>query len=307
MAGRSENAAWIAVDWGTSNLRVWVLDDDDHTIACNGSDRGMGTLARDEFEPALLDLIAPFLTDGRVVPVLCCGMAGSRQGWAEAAYLGVPCAPPDGHVATRVTTRDPRIAVSILPGVKQVTPADVMRGEETQIAGFLGLHPGFEGVICLPGTHTKWVQVTGGEITGFQTFMTGEMYALLSKQSVLRHSLGADGFDQAAFDTALSEVMSRPQELAARLFGLRAGTLISGLEPAAARARLSGLLIGAELAAARTLWIDQPVALIGDNALSSLYRVGLATQGVDPTLVDVTDMTLRGLCAAYKSQKEATS
>lgn len=307
MADLSEHAEWVAVDWGTSNLRVWVMDARDRIIASAGSDRGMGTLARDEFEPALLDLIAPHLADDRAIPVLCCGMAGSRQGWAEAAYLNAPCQPPDGHVATRVSTHDPRIAVSILPGVKQTVPADVMRGEETQIAGFMRGNLGFAGVLCLPGTHTKWVRMHADRIDAFKTFMTGELFALLSGQSVLRHSVATDHFDQPAFDAAVSQALAAPQELAAQLFGLRAGTLIANLQAAAARARLSGLLIGAELAAARPFWGDRTVALIGDSGLSALYRSGLAAQGVETTVVDVVDMTLNGLRAAYHSQKEATS
>lgn len=297
-------AEWIAVDWGTSNLRVWVYDAQGQVFAHHQSERGMGSLTRDEFEGALLELIEPYLSTGYVVPVVCCGMVGSRQGWAEAAYKSVPCKPPNGDVATRVTTNDRRISVSILPGVKQIAPPDVMRGEETQIAGFLNLNQGFEGVICLPGTHTKWVAVQGGKITGFTTFMTGEMFALLSRKSVLRHCVTAEGFDQASFETAVNDALINNQALAAELFGLRAGSLVADLPPAAARARLSGLLIGDELAAARSLWRGQQVAMIGDSGLVELYRAGIARQGQNPIIVDVTEMTLNGLAAAYQSLRE---
>lgn len=295
-------ADWIAVDWGTSNLRIWAMKGD-VPLAEMASDKGMGCLAPAEFEAALLELIAPYLGDG-VTPVICCGMVGSRQGWAEAPYQTVPCLPPNGAHATRVRAVDPRIAVFILPGVKQTTPPDVMRGEETQIAGFLRANPGFDGVICLPGTHTKWVQISAGEIVSFRTCMTGEIFALLSGQSVLRHSVSSDGFDADAFAAGVSDAMSRPADLAAQMFRLRAASLVAEMGAAEARARLSGLLIGAELAASKPYWLGQQVALIGARKLSGLYADALAAQGVPTNRADVTRMTLSGLTEAHFAQKE---
>lgn len=298
---------WIAVDWGTSNLRVWAMGPDGQIVKSSGSDKGMGVLQRDEFEAALLELINPYLTSGRALPVVCCGMAGSRQGWTEAAYQSVPCVPPNGLTATRVNTQDRRISVVILPGVKQSSPPDVMRGEETQIAGYVRLNPGFDGVLCLPGTHTKWAQVSAGEIASFQTYMTGELFALLSRQSVLRHSVATDDFDRPAFAAALDDAMARPQSLASHLFGVRAATLVADMSAAIASARLSGLLIGAELAAARPYWLGQNVAIIGADRVAELYRSGLASRGLDATMADVTSMTLSGLAAAHQSLKGARS
>lgn len=294
---------WIAVDWGTSNLRVWAMDGADQIVAQAGSDQGMVGLAPAQFEAALMELIAPFLGAG-TTPVICCGMVGSRQGWAEAPYLTAPCTAPDGHGATRVPGTDSRIALSILPGVKQMSPPDVMRGEETQIAGFLSQNPNFDGVICLPGTHTKWVQISAEEVVSFRTCMTGELFGLLSEHSVLRHSVGDEGVDKAAFEAAVSDAMARPADLAAQLFRLRAASLIADMGASEARARLSGWLIGAELAATKPYWLGQQVALIGADALSALYADALAAQGVQTQRADVTAMTLAGLIAAYQTTKE---
>ena len=178
------------------------------------------------------------------------------------------------------------------------SPADVMRGEETQIAGFLARNPGFDGVICLPGTHTKWAHVSAGEIVSFRTAMTGEMFALLSAHSVLRHSMG-QGWDAEAFATGVDQTLSRPESLAASLFSLRAEGLLADLPGDAARARLSGLLIGAELAAMRPYWLGQAVALVGAEALSAAYATALKAQGVPTQMADAEDMTLAGLTAAY--------
>ena len=285
---------WIAVDWGTSNLRVTAMGPGG-PMAQRGSDRGMGVLGRDGFEPALLDLIGAWLPDRGTVPVLACGMVGARQGWTEASYRRVPCAPLDRGGLVAVRAGDARLEVRIVPGLSQSSPPDVMRGEETQIAGALALHPGFDGVICLPGTHSKWVRISAGEVVSFQTFLTGELFALLSTQSILRHGLTGDGWDDAAFDAALSDTLSRPERIAARLFALRADGLLNDLAPDTARARLSGYLIGMELAASKPYWLGQDVMLVGEAALSALYARALTAQGVIPRELAAQSCTLAGL------------
>lgn len=296
--------SWIAVDWGTSNLRAWAMGPNGAVLAEATSDDGMGKLTRDGFEPTLLRLIAPWLGDGTTT-VIACGMVGSRQGWHEAPYRTTPCTPLDAAALVAAPTSDPRLRVCLAPGLRQMTPADVMRGEETQIAGALALTPGFDGVLCLPGTHSKWVHVSAGEVVSFQTFMTGELFALLSEHSVLRHGMQGGGWDDAAFDTALSDALSRPERIGARLFSLRAEGLIAGLSAAAARSRLSGLLIGVELAGAKPYWLGQPVALIGAETLSATYARALKAQGAEPRLLSATDCTLAGL-ATLARQPEAT-
>ena len=287
--------AWIAVDWGTSKLRAWAMSGDGKVLAEASSDEGMSKLPREGFEPALVRLIAPWLAG--TPPVVACGMVGSRQGWCEAPYRTVPCTPLDRTAQVQAPTNDPRLKVSIAPGLKQTSPADVMRGEETQIAGALRLMPGYDGVLCLPGTHSKWVHISAGEVISFQTFMTGEMFALLSEASVLRHGMQGGGWDDAAFDTAVSDALTRPERLGARLFSLRAEGLIAGLSPQAARARLSGLLIGTELAAAKPYWLGQRVTLIGAEKLSAAYARALQAQGVEAQRLNATDCTLAGLAS----------
>ncbi|MBI1170747.1 2-keto-3-deoxy-galactonokinase [bacterium] len=291
---------WIAVDWGTSNLRAWAMGPAG-VVAQAESDKGMGKLAPDQFEAALLDLVAPWLESRSLV--LACGMVGARQGWVEAQYRAVPCTPTDPAGLTRVPTQDARLDVRIAPGLSQDRPADVMRGEETQLAGALALHPGFDGVFCLPGTHAKWAQVSAGEVVSFQTFMTGELFALLSTQSVLRHSMGGAGWDDAAFDEGLSEALSRPDRIAARLFSLRAEALLHGLGAPQARARLSGLLIGIELAGAKPYWLGQKVKLIGAEGLAASYARALGSQGLQADRLDATACTLAGLSALHAKLK----
>ncbi|GAB4531035.1 MAG: 2-dehydro-3-deoxygalactonokinase [Roseibium sp.] len=299
--------AWIAADWGTSNLRLWALDDRDRTIARRSSEKGMGKLTREDFEPALLELVGDLLTEGVRTPVIVCGMAGARQGWREAAYLTAPCRPPSLNEATLVETEDPRLDVRILPGVRQLDPPDVMRGEETQIAGFLADEPAYEGLLCLPGTHTKWVAIREERIASFRTFMTGELFALLAGQSVLRHGLSDKEMDGDSFRQAVTDAAGAPAGIAAALFGIRAAGLVAGLSPEAARGRLSGLLIGAELAAVRDGIGEGPVAILGGDNLAGAYHDALGCLGRSARLLDTEKLTLKGLALARSSAERETS
>ncbi|WP_342068727.1 2-dehydro-3-deoxygalactonokinase [Yoonia algicola] len=293
-------ANWIAVDWGTSNMRAWAMSASGTVLAEASSDQGMGKLDRSGFEPALLAVIKDWI-DGPTT-VIACGMVGSRQGWVEAPYAAVPCATlPEGLV--RAPTKHPDLTVYVIPGIKQTNPADVMRGEETQITGFLTRNKNWDGVICLPGTHTKWVHISADEVVSFQTFMTGELFDTIATQTVLRHSIAADGWDDEAFAQGLDMGLSRPERLAARLFSLRANGLLNDMPATAARAQLSGLLIGTELAAAKPYWLGQQIAVIGDSKLSKLYVDALATQAAPATQVNAATITLAGLTAAYQRLK----
>ncbi len=287
-------AEWIAVDWGTSKLRAFAMRGDTVLEAAQ-SDKGMSRLEKPDFEGALLELVDGWLGDS-VTDVIACGMVGARQGWVEAPYAAVP-APALAPKPVRVPDTDARLRVFVVPGLKQMKPADVMRGEETQIAGFLARTNNWDGVICLPGTHTKWAHVSADEVVSFRTFMTGELFELLSKQSVLQHSVG-EGWDSDAFAAGMDVTLSRPENLATELFGIRASDLLHATPSASARARLSGLLLGAELAASRPYWLGQQIAIVGDAALSAIYAEALQAQGGQVAVVDCQEMTLAGLLAA---------
>jgi len=286
---------WIAVDWGTSNMRAWAMSASGTVLDEVRSDRGMGSLKPAEFEQALRDAIAPW--DHKGAPMIACGMVGAKQGWMEAPYAAVPCAAtPEGFTKPDAGDLD----VYIIAGLKQADPADVMRGEETQIAGFLSMNKNWDGVICLPGTHTKWAHISADEVVSFQTYMTGDLFAAISGNTVLKHSVNSDDWDNDAFDGGVADAMARPERLAARLFSLRAEGLLNGMQNGTVKARLSGLLIGAELAGAKPYWLGQQVAVIGAGGLCSLYVRALAAQSAPATQVKGDAITLAGLTAAFK-------
>lgn len=288
---------WIGVDWGTTNLRAWAMRGGD-VVATASAPVGMASLTRDAFEPALLAVIGDWLADVAVapLPVIACGMVGARQGWREAPYVAVPCPPlvRDGMIC--VSCEDSRIGFTIVHGLSQAQPADVMRGEETQIAGLLAMEPDFAGLACLPGTHTKWATIRDGRIDRFRTFMTGELFDLLARHSVLRHVTGDTApFDEATFDAAVHQAASNPAALAADLFSIRAAALLEGTPPHTARARLSGLLIGLEIAALGTEIRDAQPAVIGTDTLAGLYERAIRLHGGKARRLDGGELARAGL------------
>lgn len=290
-----ENIKWVAIDWGTTNLRAFAINADGDVIAERGSDDGMGRLEPHQFEEALIKVVEPWLSNQSVMPIYTCGMVGARQGWKEAVYKNVPAAPASIDGLTIAPTTDPRIDVKILPGLSQDEPADVMRGEETQIAGLLKLNPTFEGAVCLPGTHSKWVTIKHGAIMEFHTYMTGELFSLLSSQSVLRHSLSDGGEDYDAFLEAAKMALDKPENVMANLFSIRASSLLSDADPIKSRARLSGMIVGQELSHAKSYWSNQKIIVIGSEAVSDLYVKLLKSIGCQVDQISAREASLAGL------------
>jgi len=296
------DVSFIAVDWGTSSFRLWALEADGTIAAASDGPFGMSHLKRSDFGSVLEDSIAK-IGLGAHVPVIICGMAGAAQGWCEAPYLQTPTplhALGKGAVTVRGSTRD----VRILPGIKQMSPANMMRGEETQIAGLLHHYPDFSGTVCLPGTHTKWVRVTDQSILDFETYMTGEQFAFFSKTSVLSHSMIVDGWSDTAFADAVTVALDDPTSVPRLLFAIRAEMLIAEQSGAEARARLSGLLIGQELFAAKLYWNSGNVTFIGAPELCELYLRAFDQIGIAGRALDSEAMTVAGLVSAYQIQKE---
>ena len=300
---------WVAVDWGTSNLRAWGIDADGETTFSAASSLGMGKLTPDAFPGVLRDVLAPELSADAHADVLICGMAGARQGWMEAPYLDAP-ADLGGLAFGAVSPPMPgsQLRPRILPGVcqKLAGAEDVMRGEETQILGLSAILPGFGGIAVLPGTHSKWVAINGRRIERFATVMTGELFEVLRTHSVLRLSLNGDlnGEERdAGFEAGLGAGIEAPEKLAATLFKVRTGALLSNRQPAWCAAFLSGLLIGAEIGGQRD-WIEADrgeIPLVGSAQLCALYARGLKRLGIESRVIDATAATLAGLKAARQN------
>ncbi|NMM43670.1 2-dehydro-3-deoxygalactonokinase [Rhodospirillaceae bacterium KN72] len=297
---------WIAVDWGTSRLRVWAMTANGTVLAARQSEDGMSTLSSADYERVLTALVSDFLpvAEGAPMPVVVCGMAGARGGWREAGYRTVPCTLGDVGDLTRVPCRDPRLSVTILPGLRQKDAPDVMRGEETAIAGLISAENLRDGVACLPGTHSKWCRIDRGGIAEFTTVMTGELFAAIAGHTILRLSLSEGAFSETAFREGVDEGLQHPETLTARLFGLRANDLLSWVGPGVAVSRLSGLLVGAELSATRSYWADGAVHLVASDPLAEKYALAFEVAGAEFIRENAEKLTLAGLGAVYRALLE---
>lgn len=302
----TDKKTWIGVDWGTSNVRAWLVDDQDNILASATSDEGMGDIKPSEYPRVFNGLLAQLhASQENDLDVVICGMAGARQGWTEAPYLELPVALKAlGKGGVTPPDVPDHLRVRILPGLSQFGgEEDVMRGEETQLLGLLSLDPDFDGLVCMPGTHSKWVQISDHTVTRFATVMTGELFALLSEHSVLRHSLAGDTEGPALEEgiaVGLEAGTSHPDRLSAALFRTRAASLLSGKGPDWCSGYLSGLLVGSEVAAHRDWLGAQPVALLGSARLCRLYAAALSKIGAHSKIIDVTAATLAGLSSARK-------
>jgi 2-dehydro-3-deoxygalactonokinase len=239
----------------------------------------------------------------QTLPVIICGMAGSKQGWVEAKYVETPAGLSD-VTRNAVMVPHPSRDIRILPGISHNDSDEpsVMRGEETQLLG-LPSHKGKQ-TICMPGTHCKWVSLDHTTVTGFATYLTGELFHLFSTTSLLSHSVdpaAKTGPDHPDFLAACGKMLVEPGDLMARLFSIRAASLLQGLKPERASAILSGLLIGSEVGSARKHFHTAKLTLVRSGHLGQLYEaaLGLAGFSVDP--VDAEDTVKTGLLAAARA------
>jgi 2-dehydro-3-deoxygalactonokinase len=305
MTNPAPEPAYVAVDWGTSSFRLWLVGKDGSVIAERRSGEGMTTAARTGFAAVLANHLAAIAAPAGL-PVLVCGMAGAKQGWVEAGYIDTPAALADIPAAA---VRIPGVAadIRILPGLAQRDAAspDVMRGEETQLLGAAATLGDGDHLVCMPGTHSKWVRLSGGKVLGFSTFMTGELFEAIAKNTILSHAIaeaGAISGETPAFRAAVARMVANPALATSQLFSVRAGSLIAGLSPEDAKARLSGTLIGLEIAGALSLVAEgTPVSLVVSGALGALYSEALAAAGLSPSIIDADTAVRNGLAAGAKA------
>ena len=272
----------IVLDWGTTNVRLALLDSNGTVLEERRGESGVGSFSQQQFEAHFDKLTA----DWPSLPAIAAGMVGSRQGWQEAPYLTCPASTNDlAQGLRRFTHRNQEIL--IVPGLalNNGSRFDVMRGEESQIAGFLTQAPHFSGALLMPGTHSKWVQIENGQIVNFQTYMTGEVFEAISKHTILRHSLAGGERESASdtphFDKKVRELAAKPKSAEGALFGLRARHLLQASESEQLHQELSAILIMGELTAGQSdgFQLGEEVTLIGSGGLTNLYKTALGALG----------------------------
>lgn len=313
------DGALVALDWGTSSFRGWLLDaagevldevrTDDGTLRCSAGACSAPERAA-AFERTFVRLCGPWLERLPGVPVLGAGMVGSNHGWADAGYLDVPAELPrlaDHLMPVPVTGAGVGTVVHLVPGLRVTGPdPDVLRGEEVQLLGALeearergrGL-----ATAVLPGTHSKWVRLDGDRVTGFATVMTGELYGLLLRDSILARlaedgdgASEGDAFDRDAFDRGLDTEARRGDErgLAALLFTARTLVMAGALRPAQVADYVSGLLVGSEVRHALRADPAPLVTMCASRATAGRYRRAIERHGAAAHVVG-EDVAARGL------------
>ncbi|MBK3660468.1 2-dehydro-3-deoxygalactonokinase [Bradyrhizobium diazoefficiens] len=293
--------AFVAVDWGTSSFRLWLVDHAGQVLTERRSDEGMMAAAKAGFAAVLQSHLAAIEAPNHL-PILVCGMAGARTGWVEAGYVDTP-APLAALLKQAARVPGEARDIRILPGIAQrdTKAPDVMRGEETQLLGALGLDAMGEALVCMPGTHSKWVRVKDGTVEHFSTFMTGELFSVVSRETILSLAVAGadDSEDVASFKAAVKAGYEAPAFAANLLFGARSRQLLFGGTPAAARETLSGTLIGVELAAGLSGALPEAgITLIASGRLAMLYRLAFDALSVAVNPIDADEAVRRGLSMA---------
>jgi 2-dehydro-3-deoxygalactonokinase len=301
---------FVAGDWGTSHLRLFLCDDSGAVLE---SASGPGAAdSGGQFATLFDSLVAKWTPDPQGLPAVLCGMVGSSIGWIQAPYLACPARPEE--IATACATlRDGRIR--IIPGLScrnRFDAPDFLRGEETQILGAMELQPALRQgrrLLCLPGTHTKWVLLEDGAVIEFLTAPTGELFTLLRDHSVLVRERGAAADSNTpAFRLGLAQVERFPQaRVLHRLFECRSRSLDGELPPQEVASFLSGLLIASDIAGALDEFANSIVVpavhLIGSPQLMELYAAGLGLQHYE---ISSTDGVLAAVAGLAQVRRQLT-
>lgn len=300
MTEQNEAGCLIAVDWGTTNFRAWLLGPGGQVRDRVEAPRGVSHVEQGGFVASLRSLLGAWLNEMPQVPVLMAGMVGSADGWIEAPYL--PC-PIDIHAIAgsmvTVAGLDEKRAVYVVPGL-DTRPLgggyDVMRGEEVQIVGALEATVDDRSkLFCVPGTHSKWVEVSGRRIQGFSTSMTGDAYKALRDHSFLARSINGGEQDSAAFERGLDQAR-RAGGLLHHLFSVRTTVLKGDLAAQSAASYLSGILIGSEVGtmlAAHAHGGD--VTVVGGRLLAPLYAQAIRFCDRNVICIDGEEAAYKGL------------
>lgn len=296
---------FIVADWGTSRFRAYLVDDG-AIVDRVSSDEGVSNLTSGEHAGVFRRQVGPWLDADARAPVVLVGMVGSREGWVMAPYATCPAGPEDIARAMIEVDLGSGRKGHIVPGLScEPAPGaiDVMRGEETLCLG-AGVE---DGLVCLPGTHPKWVALKGGRIERFATYFTGEMYALLRHQSMVGRP-ATEPEDAAGFERGLEAAERNAGDARAGLlhliFGARAAAVTGRLPTAQLAPYISGLLTGDEIAGAFSLF-DKPraVTAIGDPGRIALFAKALARHGVEVASVPAEQALIAGLARILRHHR----
>lgn len=293
----------IGVDWGTSSFRAYLMTSDGDLVDQVAQPLGILNVAENNFSQALDDACGSWQKRWPGIPIVMCGMIGSRQGWREVPYLSGAVGVSELADSLLVFS-DQQREIRIVPGLKGLAffgGPDVMRGEETILLGALLQGAPQTGLYCLPGTHSKWVEIANGKIGKFSTFLTGELYSMLCTRSILSGLIEENpGKPAADIDAAFLhgvELASRGGGVLHQLFAIRASVLTGELDGWATRSVLSGLLIGVEIASMSRLLdaAGKNAVILTTGEIGKNYAMALKSLGFFPSVLDAEEACRMGL------------
>jgi 2-dehydro-3-deoxygalactonokinase len=227
-------------------------------------------------------------------PILMSGMIGSRQGWLEVPYITCPATAVEVAKGLAEVTWGKARRGFICPGLTCLDVdgvPDVMRGEEVQVFGARAIQGKQSLAICHPGTHSKHIDIHGEAVTGFTTFMTGELFAVLRDHSILGRTMTKGPVDWQAFEEGITRAR-QGGGLLHHLFGARTRVLVGSLTAESESDYLSGLLIGHEIVAMAN---TRPVTIVGAPELAERYQRGFQTAGSAAQVISGDTATVSGL------------
>lgn len=283
----AEETVSIIVDWGTTSLRAALVDADGKELDRIETAQGISTLQTGEYENTLMAVLSPWFSKHGAIPIAALGMITSRNGWMEIPYVACPAGPAQLAAGSRRHSLPNGSELVLLPGLTDPVRSpfpDVMRGEETQVIGH-GL--AIDATLIIPGTHSKWASVKAGRIDGFQTFVTGEIFALLINHSFIARGATQPAIhDLEAFHQGINEAKNSAAMLSL-LFSARTGGLAGTISADQLRSYVHGLVIGQEFRQARdTGWhsIGHKAVIIGNDGLNDLYMIAAKAFGLEISL-----------------------
>lgn len=295
---------WIAVDWGTTNFRAFLMNE--HRVVARASAPcGLLTIENGAFAATLHQQLQSWIADVGAIPVLMAGMVGSQQGWQNVPYAPLPACAQNllaGMQSVETPWGSPAWIIPGLCGKSVWNQPDVMRGEEVQLLGLNALHPATEHCVLLPGTHSKHAWMKNGSITAFSTLMTGELFSVLSEHSLLGRALPPQHEDSASFLTGVSAAQNNVP-FSHLIFAARTRRLSGEIAAEHVRSFLSGLLIGYELS---MLPATQQAWIVGSASLIARYQLAATVTHTPLTPVNGDECFLHGLATLRSLLQELT-
>ncbi|WP_424934420.1 2-dehydro-3-deoxygalactonokinase [Amaricoccus macauensis] len=294
MNSAASDPALIGLDWGTTSFRAALIGADGSVLETLHAPEGIMHVEGGCFEAAFERLLSPWACH-RSLPVLASGMITSRNGWVETPYVSLPAGIEELANALVAHTTDTGRQIQFVTGLaSEINGApDVMRGEETQIVGAIA-SGAVAGCFVMPGTHSKWVEVDGGRIENFATYMTGDIFAALRDHTILKALMAEMSFQKDGFSLGVSSGLSAGCNLLHRLFHVRSLPLFNKIPAEMSADYLSGLLIGAEIAGGQTSMTGEgPVTIVGRSDLADRYEIALDIAGRESRRAE-NDIVARG-------------